>query len=48
MAQQNMGGIRIQRQIDYPFIPSIKNFDSYEGVTTGLEGHSNSTGRIPK
>ena len=38
MAQQNMGGIRIQRQIDYPFIPSIKNFNSYEGVTTGLEG----------
>ena len=38
MAQQNMGGIRIQRQIDYPFIPSIKNFNSYEGITTGLEG----------
>ena len=39
MAQQNMGGItRIQRQIDYQFIPSIKNFDSYEGITTGLEG----------
>jgi len=28
----------VQRQIDYPFIPSINNFNSYDNITTGLEG----------
>ncbi len=38
MAQQKMGMMTVQRQIDYPFIPSINNFKSYDQVTTGLEG----------
>ena len=28
----------IQRQIDYPFIPTITKFESFENITTGLEG----------
>ena len=28
----------IQRQIDYPFIPSINNFENKDGIITGLEG----------
>ena len=38
MAQQKMGRMTVQRQIDYPFIPSINNFNSYDDITTGLEG----------
>ena len=38
MARQQTGMFSIQRQIDYPFIPSINQFKSYEDVTTGLEG----------
>tara|TARA_Y100001970_G_scaffold275829_2_gene377594 strand:+ start:5943 stop:7460 length:1518 start_codon:yes stop_codon:yes gene_type:complete len=38
MAQQKMGRMTVQTQIDYPFIPAIDNFNSYENITTGLEG----------
>ena len=38
MARQQSGMFSIQRQIDYPFIPSINNFKSHEDITTGLEG----------
>ena len=38
MARQQSGMFSIQRQIDYPFIPSINNFKSHGDITTGLEG----------
>jgi len=38
MARQQTGMFSIQRQIDYPFIPSIDNFESQDNVITGLEG----------
>ena len=38
MARQQTGMFSIQRQIDYPFIPSINQFKSYEDIITGLEG----------
>ena len=38
MARQQTGMFSIQRQIDYPFIPSINSFDEYEDQITGLEG----------
>jgi ABC-type uncharacterized transport system involved in gliding motility auxiliary subunit len=38
MARQQTGMFSIQRQIDYPFIPSINNFEEYENQITGLEG----------
>ena len=38
MARQQTGMFSIQRQIDYPFIPSINNFENKDGIITGLEG----------
>ena len=38
MAQRQVGIFTTQTPIDYPFIPSIDNFKSYENTTTGLEG----------
>jgi len=38
MARQQTGMFSIQRQIDYPFIPSINSFDEYDNQITGLEG----------
>ena len=38
MARQQTGMFSIQRQIDYPFIPSINQFKSYDNIITGLEG----------
>ena len=38
MARQQTGMFSIQRQIDYPFIPSINSFDEYDDQITGLEG----------
>ena len=38
MAQRQSGRLTFQTPIDYPFIPSINNFKSYENITTGLEG----------
>ena len=38
VARQQSGMFSIQRQIDYPFIPSITNFETSENNVTGLEG----------
>ena len=38
VARQQTGIFSVQRQIDYPFIPSITNFDNKENIITGLEG----------
>ena len=38
VARQQSGMFSIQRQIDYPFIPSITNFETNENNVTGLEG----------
>ena len=38
MARQQTGMFSIQRQIDYPFIPSINSFDTHDNQITGLEG----------
>ena len=38
VARQQSGIFSIQRQIDYPFIPAIQEFKSYDNITTGLEG----------
>ena len=38
MARQQTGMFSIQRQIDYPFIPSINKFDNQNNEITGLEG----------
>ena len=38
VARQQTGMFSIQRQIDYPFIPSIKKFNKYNDNITGLEG----------
>ena len=38
VARQQTGIFSVQRQIDYPFIPSITNFDITENIITGLEG----------
>ena len=38
VARTQSGMFSIQRQIDYPFIPSIDEFKSYDNITTGLEG----------
>ena len=38
MARQQTGMFSIQRQIDYPFIPSINNFEQQNNQITGLEG----------
>ena len=38
IARQQSGIFSIQRQIDYPFIPSITNFQKSDDTITGLEG----------
>ena len=38
IARQQSGIFSIQRQIDYPFIPSITNFQKSDNAITGLEG----------
>ena len=38
VARQQTGIFSVQRQIDYPFIPSITNFNNTENIITGLEG----------
>ena len=38
IARQQSGMFSIQRQIDYPFIPSITNFIKSDELITGLEG----------
>ena len=38
VARQQTGMFSIQRQIDYPFIPSITTFDNKTDIITGLEG----------
>jgi gliding-associated putative ABC transporter substrate-binding component GldG len=34
---QNLGGMRIQRQIPFPYLPLVSNFNSDHPVTSGIE-----------